>query len=244
MFEGRCPPQGDPPLAQLQAVPHQEDRTPSSDPADLLLALSSIIIIRVLLLNRNPPPNTSLHRTLALPSARSMVLGTINMTTLCEHGGYGSIPGQSVPTRSMRRPGTSNMSLVRLTKFNRSESQKTTGGLPNTPRRPTSPTLDCCGLCPISPSNKCHRTLSLLCACTSCSCRYQYLVTWQLLDAMASNVEFSFDHAENRLLVSTLRMVLYPHEHKADPRAKPKMMTNRGFEAIRVLYTYGSPKVS
>ena len=61
---------------------------------------------------------------------------------------------------------------------------------------------------------------------------------------MASNVEFSFDRADNRLLVSTLRMLLYPHEHKPDPQAKPKMMINRGFKVIKALCTYGSPKVS
>ena len=61
---------------------------------------------------------------------------------------------------------------------------------------------------------------------------------------MASNVEFNFDRADNRLLVSTLRMLLYPHEHTADPQAKPKMMINRGYEVIRVLSKYGSPKVS
>ena len=61
---------------------------------------------------------------------------------------------------------------------------------------------------------------------------------------MALNVEFTFNRADNRLLVSTLRMLLYPHEHDADPEAKPAMMVNRGFKAISVLLNYGSPKVS
>ena len=61
---------------------------------------------------------------------------------------------------------------------------------------------------------------------------------------MASNAEFTSDRADNRLLVSTLRMLLYPHEHQADPQAKPKMVTNVGFTVIHALYTYGSPKVS
>ena len=61
---------------------------------------------------------------------------------------------------------------------------------------------------------------------------------------MALNVEFTFNRADNRLLVSTLRMLLYPHEHDANPEAKPAMMVNRGFKAIRVLIDYGSPKVS
>ena len=61
---------------------------------------------------------------------------------------------------------------------------------------------------------------------------------------MASNAEFTFDRADNRLLVSTLRMLLYPHEHQADPRVKPDMIVNVGFNVINVLYTYGSPKVS
>ena len=75
------------------------------------------------------------------------------------------------------------------------------------------------------------------------ACRYQYFVTWQLLDAMASNVEFNFNRADNRLLVSTLRMVLYPTEHKPDPPAKPQMMTNWGFNAMWFVLTFFSPKV-
>jgi len=65
-----------------------------------------------------------------------------------------------------------------------------------------------------------------------------------MLDAMASDVEFSLDRADNRLLVSTVRMVLYPTEHKPDPPAKPQMMTNWGFNAMWFLLNFGSPKVS
>ena len=61
---------------------------------------------------------------------------------------------------------------------------------------------------------------------------------------MALNVEYTFDRADNRLLVSTLRMLLYPHEHNADPEAKPAMMVNLGFKFISVLLDYSSPKVS
>ena len=61
---------------------------------------------------------------------------------------------------------------------------------------------------------------------------------------MASNVEFSFDRADNRLLVSTLRMMLYPAEYKPDPPAQPQMLANRGLYAMWFLQMFCSPKVS